>query len=193
MIERPRRPRIAPLASEEVAQLDERTRASLEGIVVGGPGRPLNIFTTLVRHPGLFRRWMPFGGKLMTGKLPARHRELVILRTGWHCRSEYEWGQHVIIGRAVGLTDEEIRRIPEGPDATGWTPFETVLLRAADELHQDACISEETWRALAAEYDEQQLIEVPMLVGQYHLVAFTLNSLGVELDDGVPTFGETTR
>jgi alkylhydroperoxidase family enzyme len=53
---------------------------------------------------------------------------------------------------------------------------------AADELHDHSRISDGTWAELAAGYDEQQLIEVCMLVGNYHLVAFTLNSLGVELE-----------
>src|SRR5204863_5459485 len=100
--------------------------------------------TTLVRHPGLFARWVPFAGKLLAGKLPPRDRELLILRTGRRTHSEYEWGQHVLIGRASGLTDDEIRRIQDGPDAAGWSEADATLLRAADELHDDACISEKT-------------------------------------------------
>ena len=151
---------------------------------MGGPAS--NIFATLVRHPGLFRHWLPFGGKLLAGKLPPRERELLILRTGWHCRSSYEWGQHVLMARLSGLTDDEIARVPEGPAAPGWSAFDVVLLRAADELHAGARISDETWAALADRYDERQLVEVPMLVGHYHMVAFTLNSLGVEREAGVP-------
>jgi alkylhydroperoxidase family enzyme len=153
------------------------------------PGAPAaNIFATLVRHPGLFRKWMPFGGKLLVGKLPARDRELLILRTGWRCQSEYEWGQHVLIARAAGITDEEIERLKVGPDAPGWEPSDAVLVRAADELHDDGCITDATWATLAARYDVPQLIEVPMVVGQYHLVSFTLNSLGVQREPGVPGF-----
>ena len=63
-----------------------------------------------------------------------------------------------------------------------------MLLRSADELHEAARISDETWAALAERYDTTQLIEVPMLVGQYHLVGFTLNSLGIERDPGVGGF-----
>jgi alkylhydroperoxidase family enzyme len=151
-------------------------------------GQDANIFTTLVRHEGLFRKWMPFGGKLLAGKLPARERELLILRTGWNCRAEYEWGQHVRIGEAAGLTPAEIERIPGGPDAEGWAPSDRTLLQAADELHAGSTITEPTWSALAGRYDEKQLIEVCMVVGHYHLVAFTLNSLGVEREDGLPGF-----
>jgi alkylhydroperoxidase family enzyme len=181
-MDRPDTPRIAPLP---VDQRDEQQRELL-GDVGGVTGPASNIFDTLVRHPGLFRKWLPFGGKLLTGKLPARDRELLILRTGWHCRSEYEWGQHVLIARSAGITDAEIDRVRAGPDAPGWDPFERALLAAADELHADACITDATWAALAERYDERLLIEVPMLVGHYHLVAFTLNSLGVQREEGVP-------
>ena len=152
----------------------------------GGATEPLNIFTTLARHPALVRRWLPFGTVMLTGELPPRDRELLILRTGWHCRSAYEWGQHVRIGLAAGVTREEIDRVPAGPTAPGWSPFDAALLRAADELHADGCISDQTWAVLAGRYDERQLIEVPMLVGQYHMVAFTLNSLGIQRERGVP-------
>jgi alkylhydroperoxidase family enzyme len=181
---RPQSPRIPPLGPDEQ---DDQARELLAG--AAAPGIPAsNIFSTLVRHPGLFRKWMPFGGKLLTGKLPARERELLILRTGWRCQSDYEWGQHVLIGRAAGLSDEEIERLKVGPDAPGWDPFDAALVRAADELHDDACITDDTWAALAARYDVPQLTEVPMVVGQYHLVSFTLNSLGVQREPGVPGF-----
>jgi alkylhydroperoxidase family enzyme len=147
-----------------------------------------NIFATLVRAPGVFRRWLPFGGKLLNGKIPPRERELLILRTGWNCGAEYEWAQHVVIGERCGLTREEIRRIVDGPEAAGWEPFDVTLLRAADELHARYSITDETWSALAARYDTAQLIELPMLVGHYHLVAMTLNSLKVELDEGLSGF-----
>ena len=177
--------RIGPLPE---SQRDEQAKELLDG--VGAAGAPaLNIFATLVRHPGLFRRWLPFAGKLLGGgKLPARDRELLILRTGWRCRAEYEWAQHREISKSIGITDEEIARVRAGAEADGWDPFDATLMRAADELHERARVSDETWAALSERYDERQLIEVPMLVGHYHMVAFTLNSLGVPLEPGLAGF-----
>ena len=175
--------RIPPLPP---AERDAQANELLAGALIAGG--EANIFTTLVRHPGLFRKWMPFGGKLLAGKLPPRDRELLILRTGWNCRAEYEWGQHVRIGLDAGLTREEIQRIPVGPDAAGWAANDAALLRAADELHDASTISDGTWALLTPTYDEKQLIEVCMVVGHYHLVAFTLNSLGVQRDPGVEGF-----
>ena len=170
--------RLEPL---DEADLTTEQRTLLEGIGgVASEAGAANIFKTLVRHPGLFRRWLPFGGKLLAGKLPARDREVLILRTAINCRAPYEWAQHVRIGRAVGLTDAEIELIEEGPAA--WDGPGALLLRAADELHATSTLSDPTWTALAEVYDEQQLIEVPMVVGHYHLVAFTLNALGVQVE-----------
>ncbi len=177
-------PRIPPLPEGE---RDEQSRALLDPIRVDG--RDLNIFATVVRHPGLFKRWSAFGGFLLyRGELPARHRELLILRTAWNTGAGYEWGQHARIARTVGLGEDEISRVIDGGSAAGWTSVESALLRAADELHEESSISDSTWSVLAGAYDEHQLIEVCMVVGQYHLVAFTLNSLGVEREPGVDGF-----
>jgi 4-carboxymuconolactone decarboxylase len=81
------------------------------------------------------------------------------------------------------MDDEEIQRVVDGPDAPGWNERQSALLRAADELHEQARLGDDTWAALARHYDERQLIEVCMVVGQYHLVAFVLNSLGVEVEE----------
>ncbi len=170
-------PRIPPLPAEGRAPRTDELLAPLRR----PDGTELNIFTTLARHPKLLKRWSAFGGTLLYGgSLPPREREILILRAGYLCRARYEWGQHVEIGRAAGLTDAEIARIADGPDAEGWSAADVDLLRATDELHADSRIADTTWAALAKRWDEQQLIEVCMVVGQYHLVAFTLNSLGVE-------------
>lgn len=165
---------------------DERTAKLLESLRRPG-GEELRIFATLAHHPKLLNRWSAFAGKLLYGgRLPARDREVLVLRTGWLCRAEYEWGQHVLIGRAAGLTDDDVERIAGPLDAEGWPEGDRLLARAADELHHDALLSDATWAALAERYDVQQLIEVCMVVGQYHLVAFTLNSLQVVPEDGLP-------
>jgi alkylhydroperoxidase family enzyme len=178
---RPTEPRIPPLPVDE---RDERA-VELLGQAGGATGPAANLFNTLVRHPGLFRRWLPFGGKLLAGRLPGRDRELLILRTAWRCGSDYEWAQHALIAAAEGLDADEIARVRVGPDAEGWDAADAVLIRAADELHDDSCLGDDTWAALAERYDDRQLIEVPMLVGHYHLVAYTLNSLGVQIEPGV--------
>jgi 4-carboxymuconolactone decarboxylase len=174
-------PRIPPLPRAERDEVADELLAK-----VGLPGgESMNIFATFVRHPRLFRRWLPFAGVLLAGSLPARDRELLILRTAHRCGAAYEWAHHLRLGHEAGLDDTEIARVRVGPDADGWTSFDATLLRVVDELHTSQRIAEATWAALSERYDERQLIEVPMLVGHYHLLAFTLNSLGVQVEDGL--------
>jgi 4-carboxymuconolactone decarboxylase len=177
-------PRIPPLPEPEWGELQGILEARPPGL--GARLGDNNIFPTFARHADLFRAWLPFGGFLLGGGVLApRERELLILRTGFNCSSGYEWGQHVHIAEDLGMTREEILRVAEGPDAAGWTPADAALLRAADELHARAKISDGTWAQLAGAYDERGLLEITMLVGHYHLVAFALNSLEVELDEGL--------
>jgi alkylhydroperoxidase family enzyme len=175
--------------SRIAALADDQITAEVRELVGGSPMGMLNIFRTLAHHPGLMKRWLVFGNHVL-GKstLPARERELVILRIGWLCRAEYEWAQHVVIGKREGLTDDEIRKIGEGPEAPGWSALDRVLLRATDELHGDACVSDATWAELAKHLNSQQLMDVVFTVGNYNLVSMALNSLGVQLDPGLSGF-----
>lgn len=175
--------RIPPVRREDQ---EPRVQEMLDWLRRSGDAEDANVFLTLARHPRLLKRWGAFSGTLLyRGELSGREREILVLRTGWLCRSEYEWGQHVPIGKTAGLTDEEVAAIGGGPVAASLTLIECALMAAADELHERSRISDATWGVLAGHYDDKQLIEICMVVGQYHLVAFTLNSLGTPLDPGL--------
>ncbi|MDY6831268.1 MAG: carboxymuconolactone decarboxylase family protein [Thermodesulfobacteriota bacterium] len=181
-------PRIPPASPEE---MDEEAM-SLLGLLSAKSGRADNIFATLARHPVFLKNFLVFGSHvLMTSTLPPREREILILRIGWLCKSEYEWGQHVEIGRRSGLSDEDILRITAGADAPGWSELEAALIRAADELHGDAFIQDATWHILSRHFDTRQLIDLVFTVGQYNMVSMALNTFGVQLDDRLSGFPET--
>mgnify|MGYP001156763447 FL=1 len=172
-------PRIKPLAETEIepdllALLGPRFKAM----------PVLNIFRTLAHAPKAFKRFMAWGGYILSdaNSLSARDRELVILRTGFNWRSGYEWAQHVRIGLDCGLTESEIERIKSGPEAPGWQVSDRALLQATDELTSDAFISDATWAALD-NYSEKQRMDLVMTVAQYTQVSMMLNTFGVQLDE----------
>lgn len=174
------KPRVEPL---EESKWDPEIVPWLRGL--SKDGSVSKILRTLAHHPKLYKRWRPFANHvLMKSELPPRDREILILRCGWNCKAGYEWGQHEVIAKTVGLTDEEILRITKGPDAAGWEPLEAALLRAADELLGDAFISDTTWSALAERYNTQQMMDVVYTIGQYNMIAMALNSFGVQLEEG---------
>jgi 4-carboxymuconolactone decarboxylase len=177
-------PRLQPLPRD---QWDDETKGLLGESA-------LNIFATFAHHPKLMKRWLVFGNHVLAkSTLPARDREFVVLRTGWNCRAPYEWGQHVVIARSIGITDDEITRVSVGPDADGWSEQEAVLLRAADELHNDQTLTDATYAALATRYDVQNLLDLVFTVGQYHLVSMALNAFRVDREDDVTGVPIPTR
>ena len=155
------------------------------------PSRPkgLHVLGLLAHHPDLATAYHHLVGHLLFATTLTPHqRELLILRVAARRDAEYEWAQHVVIGKREGLSDDEIARIGVGPDAPGWSDLDRALLRATDELWNDAMVGDATWRELARFLKTEQLIDVVFTVGQYNLVSMALNSFGVQLDPGLPRF-----
>jgi alkylhydroperoxidase family enzyme len=179
-------PRIYP---QKESEWDEDARKLIEGFKKITKGPVTNIMATLANYSKLYKRWRVFGNHILfKSSLPPRDREILILRIGWLCQAEYEWGQHVIIGKRAGLNDEEIIQIIEGPNAEGWDAFDATLVRAVDELYIDSFITDATWQKIAVKYNKHQLIDLVFTVGQYNLVSMALNTLGVQLEDGIDGF-----
>jgi alkylhydroperoxidase family enzyme len=143
------------------------------------------IVRTMLRHPDLFAGQVDIGIVLLAkGRLTARDRELAILRIAWLCQAPYEWGEHVFVAKSLGFTSAQIERITQGSQAPGWCEHEQAIVSAVEELYDDAMISDATWATLSLCLNDQQLIELPVLVGQYQSVAYYQNCLRLRLHGG---------
>lgn len=184
-------PRIAPVDREEAAESVRDSAARLSGAVGGDPAairldRLPEIMFTMSRLPGLWNRLIELTVELQgpNALLPARDRKLAILRTGWLCQAPYEFGEHVRLAKRMGMTGEEIERVIAGSAAEGWTRHERAILRAVEELHEGAMVGDGTWRELTGTFDEAQMIELLVLVGQFTATAYFQNSLRLRLERG---------
>jgi alkylhydroperoxidase family enzyme len=183
---RPTSPRIAPLVD-----LSAELQIIMGGGINSPAGTPLNIFGTIAHHPRLLKRFMNFAGLFLNkGLLPAREREIVILRVGWNCQSVYEFGQHTVIGQRVGLSMTEIDALTKNSNEYKWSDRDVALIAMSDELCADNCVSDATWKSLTTYWKEDELIELVMVAGTYRLVSGFLNTMGVELDAGTPGWPE---
>jgi alkylhydroperoxidase family enzyme len=180
-------PRIGPLPvsefSEEAQIMNHEIRVAFN-LPLDLP--PWEYLATVLRHPSLFRRHNALAVQLIgDGALTPRDRELAILRLAWLLQAPYEFGEHVgTAKRMVGMSGEEIEWAIIGSSAPGWNDRERAIIRAVEELLDDAMISDETWATLAAHLDEKQLLELPVLIGQYQGVAYLQNSVRARLMDG---------
>ena len=182
-------PRVEPV---DLDRLDADQQAVLEPFLttnggrVGG-GRILNIFRTLAHAPKALTAFLGWGNYILSKRsaLAPRDRELIILRTGYNCRSGYEWMQHKRIGLDADLTETEIERIKDGPDADGWSDLDRAMLRATDDLTSKHHVSDANWAALEPLGDKGRM-DLVFTVGQYTQVSMMLNSFGVQFEDGEP-------
>jgi alkylhydroperoxidase family enzyme len=175
----------APFSVEEQELLDRMMPR-------GTPVPPIALFRTFVRNPVMSRAMGPWGGYELgkTLSIGPRDRELVILRVCARCRCEYEWGVHatLVAGRA-GLSEAEILATAAIPfDEHPWSAHDRTVLRAVDALHENADLPDELWRELAAEFTEPQLLDLLMLAGWYHAIAYTANGARVPLEHWAARF-----
>jgi len=183
-------PRLAPLTEN---QWSEKQKQVVQPHI-REDGSVLNLYATLLHHPDLFGPRYTFGSYLMReSSLPAKTRELIIMRTGWLIRAEYEWSHHDPIAKEAGLTAEQIRDIALGPDAPEWSEEYRAVLRAVDELRREAFIGDDTWNTLAKYYDTKQLVEILFTVGGYTMTGLAINSFGIQVEAGYPPFPEIPK
>jgi 4-carboxymuconolactone decarboxylase len=146
-------------------------------------GQQGNGARTLRHIPALADSFLSFPSYLSTDStLPPRHRALLILRTAWLLNSEYLWSAHVPAAHAAGFTNAELRRLAQGPNARGWTPFEATLLRVADQLFRNSFVNDADYKALTAEYDVQRTMDAVMTVADFLSLGTIYNALGVQND-----------
>jgi 4-carboxymuconolactone decarboxylase len=197
------KPRIAPLpppAWNDVA-LDALGAfpKSLEFVLSrwrdgGVDARGMHVLGTLAHHPPLAKAFMTLNAHVAgASTLSTRVRELAILRICWLRRAEYEFVQHLILGKRAGLTDSEIECVQRGPDAVGWDSTEADIVRAVDDLYADARIADATWERLKAHLSSVQIMDLIFLVGCYDMLAMAMNSFNVQLEPGVAPLDPAVR
>jgi len=175
---RPASPRVLPDA-EAMVKARER--------MAGSPANAVNVSATLATSPVVAKVVNGSAGRVMFGSnMAPRQREIVILRMGWNCQSVYEFGQHTLFGRSVGLSDDEIFLLTR-PIAQGdWAPADAALIQMTDDLYSDDCVSDATWAELTGHFEPALVMEFCAAALSYRLVSGLLNTCGVQLDEGVP-------
>jgi alkylhydroperoxidase family enzyme len=176
----------------------KRTNIRLEGRgarippqeAAGGRGAGGNVFRTFNRNPTADRTRGAMNTQVnTTNSLQPRQRELLLMRIGVLCRSEYEYAAHHRAGRQAGLTDADVARILAGPGSAGGDPLDTALLRAADDLFENDVVSSDTWAVLATGgLDTRQLLDVIISVDGYRWNSMLISTAGVQLDANMADF-----
>jgi 4-carboxymuconolactone decarboxylase len=180
--------RIAPLSPPYSAEAETLLQ---KWMPPGSPIEPLRLFRTLARHHGLASRMRPLGaGILGHGLLKERDREIMIHRTCARTGAEYEWGVHAVAyGKPLGLSEQQLFATVHGDaEDPAWSSDDASLIRLADELHDTCRVSDELWSELEGRFSDEQLLELLIIAGQYHLIAYVVNGARVEPESWADLF-----
>lgn len=206
--------RIPPLPREEWTD-DARTMFTLfEGPEAYENGSKSNVFLTLARHPKLGSSFFKYNGRLlMTSKLDAALREIVILRLAWHYKAPYEWAQHVELSLASQkidpehieaykrgevntasgdgvLTPEHVEAVKRGADDPIWSPLQAAAIRAVDQCKETGHIDDATWDVISSELGEKEVLELLFFMGTYAMLAWIFNATGIEPEERQRKYAE---
>jgi alkylhydroperoxidase family enzyme len=180
-------PRIPPLPMSEWGELEKDALSVFvkdDGKRLQGSddnkNKDMSGLALWLNHPALAKAIFTLTRHLLHDNvLPARDRELLVLRVAWQRKSEYEWAQHIIIAQILGMAVAEIERVSQAADCPEWSDKDKLLMAAVDELLASAVVSDATWAGLEKYYDKQQLMEVVVTVGSYDLMAMAFKSFGL--------------
>lgn len=153
--------------------LPRRTSADTEGPVakvltkLEASGNDLTVLRLLANSPTVFRPFVRLSSTLMyDGALPDEVREVVILWLGRNRPHSYEWIEHVVIGRRIGLSDEQISAVERG-DLEGdlFTDEQRQAVGLTAELVGERTLSTETFDAAVERWGLETVIELVLVIG----------------------------
>ena len=178
--------RVAPLTSPRIAPLSDAELTDAHKAIIARftrDGKPNNALRTLLRVPELAEAVMPYTTYLTNeSSISPRYRELLILRVAWLHGNENLWAEHAPRARIYGLDDAAIRRIAEGPDASGWDRFDATLLRLADQQYRNSSTTNVTWNVLSERFDIFNIVDAIETVNHFTTLSIYYNSLGIQPD-----------
>ena len=152
----------------------------------------LNVTRMMSHAEGAMVNFSKLGASLLfKGTLDPVLRELVILRVGQLCGSEYEWHQHVSVARAVGMDEATLQAIAD-KNLSALAPEQQCALRFAEEIKQDSGASARTFAQVQEHFTPEQIVELSLVTGYYIMTAGFLRSFAIEIED-TPPLGESIK
>ncbi len=141
----------------------------ISSVGIGGPYNPL------MRSPVLGQRLFDLFHYLRwETSVPLRLNEFAILIIGRQWRSQVEWFAHAPLAAKAGLKSEIIAELKEGKRPSGMAEDETVVYDFVTELTTTKKVSDETFARTKKVFNDQQIVDLTAVAGNYVMVAMML-------------------
>src|SRR5258708_38819606 len=167
---------MARIEYSDPAKASDRTREILD------KNRNANIFRMMSHSPKYFEQYCRLGGAIRhRGELDPVVRELAITRTGILCEAPYEIVAHKLIGKNVGVTDEQNAALEDWKSAICFSEVQRAALAFTDEIVTLRKPTDATLNLIAAKLTPGALIELQLSVGFYIMTSKFLETFGIDM------------
>lgn len=144
----------------------------------------LNIFRMLGHSGDMLDSFIKLGNSILVyGDLDPVLREIAIVRTGVLRGSKYEVYQHEALSRKLGMSEDLIKGIHEGPDAKVFDDMQRMVMRFTDDVVKNTRASDATFNPLAEKLSHKEMQELVITIGFYTLVSNFLETFDVDIED----------
>ena len=145
----------------------------------------LNIFRMMGHGGDLIETFSRMGAYLLNfTSLDPILREIAIVRVGVLSNAGYEVYQHERISRRIGMSDELIAGIHEGPMAAVFDDAQREVMAFTDDVVANVRASDATFEPVRRRLGDKALQELTMTVGYYMMVSRYLETFDVDIEVG---------
>lgn len=149
----------------------------------------INLYKAMANSPKVGRNFIRLGNAILNSEiLDPKLRELAILRVGNLLQSEYEFTKHVVIGKEVGISADQINDLSNWASSKKFTDIERAVLQYTDEVTLKVKVSDSTFTKLKRFFDDAQIVKLTATIGYYGMVSRVLVALEIELEPGEKAF-----
>jgi len=165
---------------------DERTLPETDEVLVEirklrpGRARFSPLYRMLLNSPPVALGWLQFvtAIRMQTG-IPARYRELVILRIGEMNRAEYEYEEHVPQALAAGITQQQVDELARWRESDAFDAGQRVVLAYIDAMTLEVEVPDAVFEAVRQLFDNRQVVELTALIAGFNLISRFLVALQI--------------
>ena len=161
------RPEIAPLAARIKAERG---------------GKLLNLYRMLLHSPPVAECWLAFLTAIRQKcSLPARVRELVIMRIAVLNAAEYEFQAHLPFAKKEGVSDAQVAALRTG-DTAPFAEGERAALAYAEAMTRTIRVPDDVFAAVRRHFAEREMVELTATIAAYNMVSRFLEALQVQIE-----------
>jgi 4-carboxymuconolactone decarboxylase len=151
---------------------------------IGRMGRPvLNLYRVLANQPPALAAFLEMSRYVRAdSSLDAGLRELAILATAHELGQHYEISHHTATAAQVGVSSAKVAAVAPSGSLDGLAPAERCAVEFAKQVARTRTCDDATFSRLRALFSNEEIVDLVLTTGWYHLCAVILGSLEVELE-----------